>query len=79
MKALTMRNEIRTIGNPNSSIGLILLLAMPNDRHCLSETLCIIRNNVEVFTATQADIDAPAPGRKRPIQVGQVGLRCVYC
>ena len=79
MKALALRNEIRTIGNPHNSIGLILLLAMPNDRHCLSETLCIIRNNVEVFTATEADISAPAPGRKRPIQVGQVGLRCVYC
>ncbi|KAL7532074.1 hypothetical protein ACHAXR_004420 [Thalassiosira sp. AJA248-18] len=91
MKALTMRSEIRTIGNPSSTTtttsssqqsihhGLILLLAMPQDRHCLSETLCIIRNNVEVFTATQEDINAPAPGRKRPIQIGQVGLRCVYC
>jgi hypothetical protein len=79
MKALAMRSEIRAIGNPNSSVGLILLLAMPQDRHCLSETLCIIRNNVEVFTATENDINAPAPGRKRPIQVGQVGLRCVYC
>jgi hypothetical protein len=79
MKALAMRSEIRAIGNPNSSVGLILLLAMPQDRNCLSETLCIIRNNVEVFTATENDINAPAPGRKRPIQVGQVGLRCVYC
>lgn len=79
MKALAMRSEIRTIGNPNGPMGVILLLAMPQDRHCLSETLCIVRNNVEVFTATEADINAPAPGRKRPIQVGQVGLRCVYC
>ncbi|KAL3827705.1 hypothetical protein ACHAXA_000578 [Cyclostephanos tholiformis] len=79
MKSLAMRSEIRTIGNPNGSVGLILLLAMPHDRHCLSETLCIVRNNVEVFTATENDINAPAPGRKRPIQVGQVGLRCVYC
>lgn len=79
MKALTMRSEIRTIGNPNGPVGLILLLAMPQDRLCLSETLCIVRNNVEVFTATENDINAPAPGRKRPIQVGQVGLRCVYC
>jgi len=80
MKALTMRSEIRTIGNPGAPhAGLILLLAMPQDRHCLSETLCIVRNNVEVFTATEADIAAPAPGRKRPIRAGQVGLRCVYC
>jgi hypothetical protein len=79
MKPLPMRSEIRTIGNPSGPVGLILLLAMPQDRHCLSETLCIVRNNVEVFTATENDINAPAPGRKRPIQVGQVGLRCVYC
>ena len=79
MRTLTMRNEVRTIGDPNAHIPLILLLAMPQDRHCLSETLCIVRNNVEVFTATESDINAPAPGRKRPIQVGQVGLRCVYC
>ena len=79
MNALAMRNEIRTLGNPNSPAGLLLLLAMPQDRHCLSETLCIIRSNVEVFTATEADISAPAPGRKRPVQLGQVGLRCVYC
>ncbi len=79
MKALAMRSEIRTIGNPNGPMGVILLLAMPQDRHCLSETLCIVRNNIEVFTATEVDINAPAPGRKRPIQVGQVGLRCVYC
>ena len=79
LRTLAMRGAIRTIGNPHNSVGLILLLSMPEDRHCLSETLSIIRNNVEVFTATEADINAPAPGRKRPIQLGQVGLRCVYC
>mmetsp|Transcript_21118 Transcript_21118/g.42281 ORF Transcript_21118/g.42281 Transcript_21118/m.42281 type:complete len:1122 (+) Transcript_21118:118-3483(+) len=79
LRTLAMRGAIRTIGNPHNSVGLILLLSMPEDRHCLSETLAIIRNNVEVFTATEADINAPAPGRKRPIQLGQVGLRCVYC
>lgn len=79
MRSLVMKGAIRTIGNPHNSAGMILLLSMPDDRHCLSETLAIIRNNVEVFTATEADINAPAPGRKRPIQLGQVGLRCVYC
>jgi len=79
LRTLAMRGAIRTIGNPHNAVGLILLLAMPEDRHCLSETLAIIRNNVEVFTATEVDVSAPAPGRKRPIQLGQVGLRCVYC
>ena len=80
IKRLALRNDVRTIGDPNSSDGkLILLLSMPDDHQCLSETLCIVRNNVEVFTADGDDVRAPAPGRKRPIQVGQVGLRCVYC
>lgn len=55
------------------------LLAQPEDRISLSETLCTIRENIEVFTATQTDVDAPAPGRKHAVVVGQVGLRCVYC
>ena len=80
MRSLTLRSEIRTIGNPtNPNLELILLLGMPNDMNCLSESLCIVRNNIEVFTATELDVRAPAPGRKKPVQFGQVGLRCVYC
>jgi hypothetical protein len=56
-----------------------MLLAMPEDRMSLSETLCVVRENIEVFTATQADVDAPAPGRKHAVVVGQVGLRCIHC
>jgi len=35
--------------------------------------------NIEIFQATQSDVDAPAPGRKHAIVVGQVGLRCIHC
>lgn len=35
--------------------------------------------NVEVFEATVEDVDAPAPGRKHAVTVGQVGLRCIHC
>ena len=57
----------------------VLLLAMADDRILLSETLCVVRENVEVFCATDADVKAPAPGRKRPVTVGQIGLRCIHC
>lgn len=57
----------------------LLLLAMPQDRVSLSETLCVVRENIEVFRASQADVDAPAPGRKHAVIVGQVGLRCIHC
>ncbi|VEU44729.1 unnamed protein product [Pseudo-nitzschia multistriata] len=59
--------------------GPIKLLALPEDRISLSETLCIVRENVEVFTATIEDVEAPAPGRKHAVTVGQVGLRCIHC
>jgi hypothetical protein len=59
--------------------GPILLLAQQEDRISLSETLCTIRENIEVFMATKTDVEAPAPGRKHPVVVGQVGLRCIHC
>lgn len=57
----------------------IRLLALPEDRISLSETLCLVRENIEVFTATVEDVEAPAPGRKHAVVVGQVGLRCIHC
>ena len=59
--------------------AFILYLSQPEDRISLSETLCTIRENVEVFIANKADVEAPAPGRKHPVAVGQVGLRCIHC
>ena len=32
-----------------------------------------------MFTATVDDVEAPAPGRKHAVVVGQVGLRCIHC
>lgn len=66
-------------GAAPSNKGPLILLAQPQDRISLSETLCTIRENIEVFTATSVDVEAPAPGRKRPVVVGQVGLRCIHC
>jgi len=76
--------SVKIESGPNGSSGMrtadgILLLSLPEDRISLSETLCIVRENVEVFVATEADVKAPAPGRKRPVVEGQVGLRCIHC
>jgi len=38
-----------------------------------------MQQNIEVFKATKSDVDAPAPGRKHAVTVGQVGLRCIHC
>lgn len=73
--AASAREEIPS----NYSSDQFMLLALPQDRAALSETLCVVRENIEIFSATQADVDAPAPGRKNSIHVGQVGLRCIHC
>lgn len=72
--------ESRQEGQPVRADGSsILLLAQPEDRISLSETLCVIRENIEVFVATAHDVEAPAPGRKHPVSIGQLGLRCIHC
>jgi hypothetical protein len=78
-EAQKMSRESSAQGTPGFTGESIFLLALPQDKISLSETLCVVRDNIEVFTATQNDVDAPAPGRKHAVVVGQVGLRCIHC
>lgn len=54
-------------------------LSLTTDRSNLSEYQCMIREQIDLFAATQTDIDSSAQGRNRPIVVGQVGIRCRHC
>lgn len=55
-------------------------LAMSSDKDWITPLHCFIRRHcVEVFTATAADVATPSKGKRRPIQVGQVGIRCPHC
>jgi hypothetical protein len=54
-------------------------LSMSCDDQSLSSYQCLVRQQVELFQATQQDIDANAQGRNRPIVLGQVGIRCRHC
>lgn len=56
-----------------------VLLAIPEDKDWLSDMDCFVRNNIEVFSAKQLDVDDAAADRKYPIKLGQVGIRCVHC
>jgi len=57
-----------------------LPLAMPNDKDWLTPLHCFVRRHcVEVFTATPTDVATPSKGKRKPIQVGQVGIRCPHC
>ena len=78
-KANTELRESASNEESTTASKSYMLLSLPDDRMSLSETLCVVRENIEVFTASQADVDAPAPGRKHAVVVGQVGLRCIHC
>jgi hypothetical protein len=55
-------------------------LAMPTDKEWLTPLHCFVRRHcVEVFTASEAEVAAPSKGKRKPIQVGQVGIRCPHC
>jgi hypothetical protein len=55
-------------------------LAMPSDKDWLTPLHCFVRLNcVEVFTATKHDVATPSKGKRKPIQVGQIGIRCPHC
>lgn len=54
-------------------------LASPQDVQVLNPIHCFVRNNVEVFIADSKDVTAPAPGRKKRVTLGQVGIRCIHC
>lgn len=57
----------------------VRLLAMPEDSTALNSLHAFCRMQIEVFTATPIDMAQPAPGRKTPIKLHQVGLRCIHC
>ena len=61
--------------SPNSRI----LLAIVEDTEWLSDMDCFIRRNLEVFCATDHDVDIASSDRKYPVTPGQVGIRCVHC
>eukprot|EP00548_Thalassiothrix_antarctica_P009551 CAMPEP_0194158768 /NCGR_PEP_ID=MMETSP0152-20130528/77453_1 /TAXON_ID=1049557 /ORGANISM="Thalassiothrix antarctica, Strain L6-D1" /LENGTH=959 /DNA_ID=CAMNT_0038868257 /DNA_START=444 /DNA_END=3323 /DNA_ORIENTATION=+ len=56
-----------------------VLLAISDDKEWLSDMDCFIRRNLEVFCASEEDVEIAQQDRKYPVNVGQVGIRCVHC
>lgn len=55
-------------------------LGLEEDQYWLSELQVYLRSNfAEAFGATEKDIAAPMHGRNKPIALGQVGIRCIWC
>ena len=62
-------------------VGTHLLMFQPTDKEWLTPYLCLLRSQIEVYSATASDIAAKLAtgGNKVPPVVGQVGIRCVHC
>lgn len=63
----------------NCNVGRTRPLFLPCDGESLSEYQCLLRNQIELFEATEHDILSSTKGRNKPIFPGQVGVRCVHC
>lgn len=60
-------------------ICLPFLLAHPANDWRLSRLQRLLRCQIEAFEANNKDASTHIRGRNTPIQVGQVGIRCVHC
>ena len=57
-----------------------ILLSLPPDKDWITPLHCFIRRHcIEVFTADIFDVASPSKGKRRAIQIGQVGIRCPHC
>ena len=50
-----------------------------NDDEILSDYQIFVRRHIEFFQADTAEVNTAAPGRKKPVLLGQVGIRCRHC
>ena len=72
--------ETKMSNGPFAMMPNPLPLAMACDKDWLTPLHCFVRRHcVQVFTATQTDVATPSKGKRKPIHVGQVGIRCPHC
>jgi hypothetical protein len=62
-----------------SATGHSFSLYIESDERNLSQYQCLARKQIEIFEATDEEAGMNAQGRNRPIQLGQVGIRCRHC
>jgi phage FluMu protein Com len=54
-------------------------LYLVHDEENLSPYQCLARKQIDIFEATETDIQSSAQGRNRAIILRQVGIRCRHC
>lgn len=62
---------------PTRRRAIVLFMQLGGLR--LSPFQCLARKQIELFEATEEDVQLGSRGRNNPIVVGQVGIRCVHC
>ena len=75
-----LKQPLESSPGTHASVGKIVLpLAAPEDANDLNPLHCFVRKHVELFSADKNDTEAPCPGRKTRVTLGQVGIRCKHC
>jgi hypothetical protein len=64
---------------PTSTSGRVIPMARDADAVHSSRYQCLLREQIEYFEADDDALHAKAQGRNMPIQLRQVGIRCVHC
>jgi hypothetical protein len=71
--------EVATALHENGPRCLPAPISDPMDVQLLSERQVFLRQQLEVFTATEIEAFTHARGRNKRVQHGQVGIRCRHC
>ena len=54
-------------------------MAMDTDDERMSHYQIMVRQQLEFFIADKSDVESSTQGRKKPVVLGQVGIRCRHC
>jgi hypothetical protein len=60
-------------------MNLPVIFAQPMDSLVLTEHQALLRQQIELFQTTNEDLSSRIRGRKKRIELGQVGIRCRHC
>jgi hypothetical protein len=63
----------------NTTVPAIVPMHSPDDVDHLSTYQCLIRGQIQFFTATAKDASVSVQGRKKRVRIGQVGIQCRHC
>ena len=72
-------SPIPTVGNLIHGNASVLLAISQDTDWGLSDLDILVRNNLEVFQASEDDVLSAHLDGKFPIKCGQIGVRCIHC